>query len=286
MFGFFNKNPMHQYLEEMHKKYHSFATWPVNQTLNLGDVGILKDNQFTRWTTLKDLDIEFSPLKNAEKGSSVDLLYTSNSGVETCGKFSGNVNPPGWIPPIALNADMSICLKEANSIYFNAVGITTCNIIDKNSLKWKLIERFENNINFENDKQWNLDWVVITDLQYAKKATFILSNGKESYIAIKANGEAIESDIAKLNCGFSVQGSRNVGIQIVANEKITPLFNGIKLRNMPYQGIDIETFSSGVGSNQKEKPPSKIIYDDLIICEDIQFQSLSDISDSTQSMKQ
>lgn len=280
MFNILNRDPMHRYLEEMYKKYHSYATWPIYQILNLGDVGVRKKNLFTRLTTLKDLDIEFSPLKTAKQGSSVDLLYTSDAGVETCGKFGGNANPPSWLPSVALNADMSICIKKANSIYFNAVGITICSIVNKNALGWKLIERFEQNSDCKNDEQWDLDWMAITDLQYAKRGTFVLSNGKECYIALKADSEAVDGDIAKLNCGFSIKKDRNVGIRIVAKERITPLFNGIKLRKIPFQeGLTFETSFTDESSTSQEKLPYKVINDDLIICENIQFQPFNDVND-------
>lgn len=287
MFSILKRDPMHQYLEEMYKKYHSYATWPINQILNLGDVGVRKKNLFTRLTTLKDLDIEFSPIKTAEKGSSVDLLYISDAGVETCGKFGGNANPPSWIPSVALNADMSICLKKAKSIYFNAVGITICSIVDKNALGWKLIERFEQNSDFKNDKQWDLDWMVITDLQYAKKGTFVLSEGRECYIALKADSEAIDGDIARLNCGFSIENTRNVGIHIVANERITPLFNGIKLRKIPFQeGLTFETSFTDESSTSREKLPYKVINDDFVMCENIQLQPFNNVNDLNKTMRQ
>jgi hypothetical protein len=138
-----------------------------------------------------------------------------------------------------LNADISICFQKANTTYFKASNVKLCNIDDINSLKCKILERWKNNSVYEREKQWNYDWVVITELQYAEKATILLSSGKNSYMALTAEAGTPPINILNLNCSFTGKHFKNMEAQIVAENGATPLFNTLKLEihKFPRKGI-------------------------------------------------
>jgi hypothetical protein len=227
--GLKKQSIMKKYLNDMHKQHNYFATWPVYEYLELGDVGTLQNNLFTKVTNLDNLGIKF---EKEDPGYKADLIYTSDGKVKQLSKSNAGAAPFG-VPKEVLNADLSIYFENSNSIYLNVPDITITHIKDKNSLGFKILDRYNENNNYSNNMKWNLDWVVITDLQYAKTAIFLLSSSDNSYAALEAGAK---NPLLGKNLEWKLitQSSKNVSMQAFPKDIVTPLFNAIKLENVSW----------------------------------------------------
>ena len=56
-----------QYTDEMKKKFGYYAIWNPGVPLKLGDIGIFKDNAFTRISDLESLGIDFETRNDETK---------------------------------------------------------------------------------------------------------------------------------------------------------------------------------------------------------------------------
>lgn len=79
------------YSKELFQQFGYFTTWLPNLKIALGDIGYLTDNQFTKVTTLSDLDIPFT---TDETHNTITLDYASAGGLSVQIKGAGELPLP------------------------------------------------------------------------------------------------------------------------------------------------------------------------------------------------
>ncbi|MDO8365505.1 MAG: hypothetical protein Q7T20_01825 [Saprospiraceae bacterium] len=212
-----------QYTDEMKKKFGYYATWNPGVPLKLGDIGIFKNNVFTRISDLESLQITF---EHREDPTKTPLEHNSQGSVTVTTKVSGTIAPQG---SVLTSADAGIIVEfgKENSTLFKAYNTTTPSIKDTIRLGNEVIKLFKEGV-------WNKNWAIITELVEAENATIIISNTSNGKIELKANAniDAPTFDIADAKFDFSTQFSRGLETKIVSAENLTPLFKvmGMKTR--------------------------------------------------------
>ncbi|MBK7214324.1 MAG: hypothetical protein IPH88_13700 [Bacteroidales bacterium] len=212
-----------QYTDELKRKFGYYATWNPGVPLKLGDIGTLKDNVFTRLSTLEDFKIKFDIRPDETK---TPLEHNSQGSVSVTTKLSGTVAPQG---SALTNLDAGIIVEftKENSTLFKANNTTSPSIKDAIKLGNQILELYKKG-------KWNKNWVIITELVEAENATIIISNNSNGKIELKANAniDAPTFDIADAEFKFSTQFSRGLETKIISAEGLTPLFKimGIKTR--------------------------------------------------------
>lgn len=215
------KSAQKQYTNEMKRKFGYYATWNPGVPLQLGDVGIFKNNVFTKISDLESFQITFDI---REDQTEVDLEHSSQGSVSVTTKLSGTVAPHG---SVLADADAGIVVEfgKDNSTLFKANKTVSPTIKDTIQLGNIVLELFKQG-------KWNKNWAIITELVKAESATIIISNSSNSKIELKANAnvDAPSFDIADANFEFSTLISKGLETMIIAAEGITPLFKcmGIK----------------------------------------------------------
>jgi hypothetical protein len=218
------KGPTEQYTDEMSRKFGYYATWTPGRQLEIGDIGTLKDNVFTKLSNLTTRDIMFEQDKPDKTGE--DLDYKSQGNVTIATKLSGCAAPA---ESVLTNVDAGVILEfnKENSIFFRARNCKTSSIKDILSLGDNILQMYR-------DGEWNKHWVIITELVTAESGTVIISNSSTGKIELKANANvgAAKLDIADVKFDFSAQYSRGLETEIIASQGLTPLFKimGIKTR--------------------------------------------------------
>lgn len=212
----------HQYTEEMKKKFGYLAAWLPNQSVRLGDVGILQDRVFEQMTTLDELGISF---ETRFSDMPADYEYQSSDKVSVQVKLSGEL-PVAESVLTKADAGIGYYFHDANAIVFQALKCNVESILEKAKLGEKIIQLFEK-------EQWPRDYVIITDLIRCKSATILISSGRDGYIefAVNANVQANQFiKIADAETKLRLVQSSNIGTQIVGTKNLTPLFKvfGIK----------------------------------------------------------
>lgn len=217
------KSAQRQYTNEMKRKFGYYATWNPGVPLQLGDIGIFKNNIFTKISDLESRGITFETREDQDR---VDLEHNSQGSVTVTTKLAGTVAPQG---SILADGDAGIVVEfgRENSTLFKANNTVSPSIKDTIKLGNQILDLFKQG-------KWNKDWAIITELVKAESARVIISNSSSSKIELKANAnvDAPAFDIADASFEFSTLVSKGLETKIVASEGITPLFKsmGIKTR--------------------------------------------------------
>lgn len=219
------KGPRTQYTDEMYRKFGYYATWEPNKDLALGDVGILRKNEFTRLFHISRRfpSITFTELPDNTPG---DLEYISKGSVTITTKLGGTIPQAGSVLTEA-DAGITVEFSKENAVVFKANETYTPSIDDTIALGEEIIELFKQG-------KWEKDWVVVTELVKATSATVLISNKNNGKIELKANAEidAVDFNIAKAEFEFSAAFTRGLETRVIAQQGTTPLFKamGIKSR--------------------------------------------------------
>src|SRR5688572_12513976 len=218
-----NKGPQEQYTDDLRKRFGYYATWLPGTPLSLGDVGLVKDNVFTRVANIEDFKIKFEKLTD---DSPDDLEYSSKGSVSVTAKLSGTVTPEGSSLG-KLDAGFIVEFQNENSILFKANQAKIGLIKNTNTLGDQVLRLYE-------EGKWNKHWVVITELVKSESATILISNSANGKIELKANAsvDAPKLDIADAKFELGAIFSKGLETKIIAQTGLTPLFKvkGIKTR--------------------------------------------------------
>jgi hypothetical protein len=216
-----------QYMNELHKQFQFFATWTPDTPLNIGDIGQLKNNQFTYLSSLENEKIPFSVRKDPSKSG---LNYTSSSNIKITTKLTGDAGIPSLKLSVA-DAGMTVEFGSQKGIVFQADGVEHQMINDVNKLDQAIKKKYS-------AKDWAEDWVVISDLMVADSGTVLISRGKNAAISLKAKANVPNLSLANINANFDVAYQAGMNTNIVCKSGLTPLF---KLR-----GISKSIFSGTI----------------------------------------
>ncbi|MCW3126057.1 MAG: hypothetical protein JWO03_1715 [Bacteroidetes bacterium] len=218
------KGPQTQYTDEMKKHFGYYAAWEPGIPIEIGDVGTLSGNVFTRHANLRDLEVDIETAPN--RGQSTDLQYTSNGSVNISTKLSGAV-PATGSSLSSLDLGISIEFGKEFATLFKADKTTSPSIRNTIKLGEDILKLFK-------DGKWDKNWRIVTEVIVAESASVIISNSTNSKVELKANGNinAVKIDIADAAFNFSAVNTRGINTMILAQKGMTPLFKlmGIKTR--------------------------------------------------------
>jgi hypothetical protein len=211
-----------QYTKEMAKRFGYLAAWTPGVQMSLGDVGVLKDNLFTRVTSLKNLGISFSP--TAPDNSEEDVKYASSGNVSIAFKAAGKVPSPGSALSEA-EAGVTVEFNRKSAVVYEALGCTSPAIDDQVTLGDEIVSRYARG-------SWNKDWVVITQVVHAKSGSVLISAQSGAKIEVSASGKVTAGSfsMADASLGLSIVVQHDMQTTILAKTGMTPLFKarGIK----------------------------------------------------------
>lgn len=217
------KSPKDQYTNDIRKQFGYVATWLPGVPLKLGDVGVLKDNAFTRVTGLEEFKI---PMEEISDQTEDDLEYASQGSVTVSSKISGAISPQGSTLG-NIDAGFIVDFSQQNSIYFKVNQAKVSMVKNSIEIGEKIIELFKQG-------KWHRRWVVITEVVKVKSATILISNSSSAKIELKANAnaDAVKLDIADAKFDFSSAFLKGLEVKIIGQQGLTPLFKikGLKTR--------------------------------------------------------
>lgn len=249
------------YTQELKQQFGYLATWLPGTPMDLGDIGVLKDNQFTKISNLSDFNIDFEIEPDTTES---DLEHSSKGSVSISTKASGTVAPQGSTLG-DIDAGITVQFNKENAILFKANGTTSPSIKNQIVLGQQILELYKQG-------KWDKDWAVITEKVDAKSATILISGSNGGKIELKAKGEvkAAKLDIADANLGFELTFSKDLSTKIIAEQSLSPLFKASKVKG--------RLFSSPVFGMKKISPmdiitPEKATtHPDLIYFDDADFE--------------
>lgn len=249
------KSPKEQYTDEMKNKFGYYATWLPGKMIQLGDVGVIRDNEFVRLKNLKDDKISFEVLQG---DSTLELEYSTQNEVTVTTKVAGKVAPQGSALG-ELDAGIIVEFGKSNSIFFKAGEIT-------NNMLSNTVELGDTILKLFGEGKWDKNWVVITELIHAKNGTILISNSNQAKVELKANAEVgvkQKIDIGDAKLDLSISYSKGMATKIVSESNLTPLFKvmGIKTKWFKNKFTPMEAYSRDLLTPDNSKNDLKdVIY--------------------------
>lgn len=190
--------------------------------LELGDIGILKNNEFTKVSGLKNEGIEFEIEDDITKS---DLEHATNGAVSITTKLSGSIPAAGSVLA-DVDAGFTVEFSQQNAILFKANGTVIPRIDDQIKLGREIISRYQQG-------KWDKDWVVITELVKADSSTIIISSSANGKVELKAkaNITAAKLDIADADLNLECTFSKDLSTKIISEQGLTPLFKISRIKS-------------------------------------------------------
>jgi hypothetical protein len=211
-----------KYTKELKRQFGYLATWLPGTPLSLGDIGVLRNNEFTKISNLADLGITFEIELDSTKA---DIEHSSKGAVSISTKASGAIATQGSVLG-EIDAGVTVVFSKESAILFKANGTTSPSIKDQIKLGKEILKLYK-------EGKWDKDWAVVTEKVDAESATILISSSKNGKIELKAKGE-IETkniDIADAELDFELSYSKDLSTKIFAEESLTPLFKASKVKS-------------------------------------------------------
>lgn len=246
-----------KYTNELYKQFHYFATWLPGVPLELGAIGIFKNNEFTAVSSLKNEGIEFDIEDDITKS---DLEHATNGAVTITTKLSGTLPAAGSVLA-DVDAGFTVEFSQQNAILFKANGTVIPRINDQIKLGKEIISRYQQD-------KWEKDWVVITELVKADSSTIIISSSNKGKVELKANAniKAAKLDIADAGLELGCPYSKDLSTKIITEKGLTPLFKISKIKFRPFMPPVVRARKIApralTTSQESNKLPESIIFEE------------------------
>jgi len=192
------------YSKEFYKLYGKHAIMDPD-TVKLGD--IINYKTFEVVGSLNDIGIDFTEKVKSDIPDAEPIYESKNivkgdlsAGLEGVAKFA-----------LKFNSDHSLYLSTKGS---KIVGIAEDHI-GENSLGEQIINLYDKD---KKKSKWDKDWIVVTEVEYAKKALIILSNGKNAQIELKAQSPIPISISEMINADLSFGLESSIGFKYIMPE--------------------------------------------------------------------
>ncbi len=233
-----------RYLDGVRETFHLFATWPINASIKLGDVGRLEDGRFERATSLAALGIPFKQRTSESRSS-----YDHSSGA----KVSFQTHAGGAVLDEA-KGSVIVELAGEGSFVFQAQGCVESSIEDRALLQREILA-----LVFEQDPErpWDEAWVVVDTIYRAATTTVMISDSEDAKVEVEAGAAMTPGPLAVADAAFgaSVGSTRGSVSRFVAAKGIVPLFKVSRLRRK-YLGVfgrqELRVVKRGIGEEGED----------------------------------
>lgn len=256
-----------QYTDELYKNFGYYATWEPGTIREIGEVGVLKDNEFIHETSLKNLKVEFKIIEDEVKH---DLNYSSKGSVSITQKLHGKTSDKASAIGEA-EAGFVVEFGKEKAVLLKASGVSTIQIDDQAALKNDILRLYKEGI-------WEKNWVVITELKKAESATVIISNSTNSKIEIAAKAAMPNSPISLANgeIGLNVVYSSGINTEIIAKKDLTPLFRLKGLKTSFFGAAKVENRGIEGDESTETTTTDAASEDDSIDFDEVKYQKDKD----------
>ncbi|HYD38226.1 MAG TPA: hypothetical protein VEA60_11465 [Allosphingosinicella sp.] len=217
------------YAEQMRAETRWFAAWEPDSPRKLGDFGPVPDGVFEMFGQLAPDEIKAMGVRESQSGSDTEIMINASRSLVT---DAGAVAAAGGASGKAL---LKMEFSAKNGIAFAASNMTLLQVTDLKALGELLKRR-------RRAGDWNMDHAVVVQVNRAEKATIILSKESKAEIGFEVAGDVPINPalIANLNASTSVLNVRGVGVKIIGQGPLTPLFKLAYLQHPLFREPEIK----------------------------------------------
>jgi hypothetical protein len=215
------------YAVKMRELTHSFASWPPTEPRAIGDFGLVKDGVFQFYGRLSAPEIASLGSRDGPPAR-WDLTYKATRGLNTDAKARAEA---GVVEGKAL---LEVGFNTEDAFMFTAPDVRIKQVEDLITLGRLLNQR-----RLEGD--WNMDHAVVVEVSTATTATIVLSeqNGANLKLEIDAKAPVTAEVVANLKADAAYLDSKGVGVRLIGEGPLTPLFKLAFLRKRLVQSPEI-----------------------------------------------
>lgn len=219
--------PFRRYQQEMYENLGFFATWLPGDLLELGDIGVLKNGQFRKENSLKDLQIKYEV---TAPGASQNLQYTSKSGTGFALDLSATIPQP-----FAASAAVKVEFSDEGAFLFHASNVRNRRLEGGAQLAETILAAHKAG-------KWKPDWYLVESVHVADCATIIVSEDQSSAVSFQANAKGALGPVplADPQVNLSVSSSRGRMMQVVAGRSLRPLYSCVRVKPSWFSNPSLE----------------------------------------------
>ena len=224
-------NIKQSYKKQISNTFNYRATWAPSRPMTVGQIGKLQDGVFMPYTTLQDLGI---PVQVNTKESEDTLDYSSSGGVSVNFKVAGDAVPAGATSLTQADAGIVIKFSRENALVFNIKGFTTIQLTNLAEVEEKILQLKEQG-------KWKKDYILICEVVKADSASIVISKSKNATLEISATADIAINDLKLSNseANLAVVNKRDIGVNILAEQEITPLYKAMKVKNRFFRSDEL-----------------------------------------------
>jgi hypothetical protein len=212
-----------RYTKELRDHTNYLAIWLPNVQVAPGDLGRIKNHQFTFVGRLSDFDIAF---EHEEGPTLADFEYFSKGAVSVDIKLAGDA-PAAGSGLAQAEAGLTLSFSREHAVAFRAADCRSTRIANTLAVGRAVLALDEKD-------EWPDDVVVVTEVIEAGSATILIASSKGGKIDLRVSGTADVHaiHIADAEAGLGITRSSNMGMQVVAESGLTPLIrtSGVRKR--------------------------------------------------------
>jgi hypothetical protein len=212
------------YTKDIHKHLRYRATWLPGTPVALGDVGILDKGVLVPQTSLPRLGVDFEVQTDTVPDGTLD--YQSANEVSIAIKAAGELNKR-FNALAEADAGALVEFTDADSVLLQLRGVRVERVADQAALRRALLDAV---VAADDQRRWDRDWVVVTDVVTAASATILIAGGRGSRIELKAAASVAPTSLADVDAGLTTVSESQVSTKIVAQNGLTPLYRGMRVR--------------------------------------------------------
>jgi hypothetical protein len=208
-----------QYGSSIRRETSFFANWPPNGPREIGDYGRVNGALFEFFGHLDPAEIEALGKREGPSPAGYDIMINSTRSLNTHLSAGADANLGQG------KALLEIKFSSEEGVVFAAPSIKITEITSMAALGRILNER-------RRDGNWNMDHAVVVQVSAAESATILLSDRADAGIEFEVAADAPVNAllVAKLDAGMSLIDSHGVGIKIIGEGPLTPLFKLARLK--------------------------------------------------------
>jgi hypothetical protein len=202
-----------KYAERIRKETGLFANWEPNSPRAIGDFGPVKGSIFEFFGRLNDEEIGGLGERESPSAASYDIMIHASRAI------NANAGAKAKASVASGKALLEMKFTSEDGIAFSAPDVTIVQITNLPALGDTLKRRRLNGA-------WDTEHAVVVQVNRAPRATIVLSDeaGAQIDFEIAANVPVNAQLIANLDAGASLLSARGVGVRIVGQGPLVPLF--------------------------------------------------------------
>jgi hypothetical protein len=237
------------YARDVYESLKYRPTWLPGSPIALGTVGVIEEGLFRPITDLQKLAIPFEVIVDSDADA---IDFASKNGVSISFKAAGEAN--GRFQAIAkADAGVLIEFSREGAVVLQLRDVSLNRIADIPALRQALRKSIAVG---DESKQWKRNWVVITEVARAGRATIVISSSGKSKLELKASGSTAPASLVDASAGLSVATESEISTKVIAASGLTPLYRGLRIQPGYFWLYDDLLPASAV------PPPAEVLFRD------------------------